>query len=109
METKGPPSHGGLSTENQSALHWLTPEDKVWDVSTTGYPAASITAVNVCSHPRVKANKLFNKKLYPGPNMLSLYTKRPESHCEEQCLLLSSKAGSSCVEAVHSGGNGLDC
>lgn len=59
----------------------------------------SITAVNVCSNPRVKANKLFNKKLYPGPNMLSLYPKRPESHCEGQCAaVVPAGTGSSCVK-----------
>lgn len=89
MEIKGPPH--GLPTEDQSASALLTDADKVWDVvHNWNTQLQAITAVNVCSNPRVKANKLFNTKLCPGPNMLSLYTKRPEPHCEGQCIAVVS-------------------
>lgn len=108
METKGPPSHCGLPTENQSAgalAHWSGWELGCLSEHNWNTQLQPITAVNVCSNPRVKANKLFNKKLYPGPNMLSLYTKRPESHCEEQCFAVFQQK-----QAVPSlGGTGLDC
>lgn len=57
MEIKGPPH--GLPTEDQSASALLTDADKVWDVvHNWNTQLQAITAVNVCSNPRVKENKL---------------------------------------------------
>lgn len=90
MEIKGSPSHPitmDFPSRTSQQAHWLPDADKVWDVlHNWNTQLQSITAVNVCSNPRVKANKLLNKKLCPGPNTLSLYTNRPEPHCEGQCF-----------------------
>lgn len=38
----------------------------------------------------VKANKLVNQKDYPWPKHAVFVYKRPDFHCEEQCICSSS-------------------
>lgn len=99
METKGPPSHCGLPLRTSQQAYWLTDEDKTWDVGAQlEHPTAVRHSVNVCSNPRVKANKLFNKKL-SWPKHAVFVSQTPESHCEGQCAaVVPAGTGSSCVK-----------
>lgn len=91
-ETKGPPHHCRATTLDQSPST-LRSLRRVSGISKHSWNTRlhSVTAVNVCSNPCVKANKLLNKKFYPWPKYAVFVRKTSESHCEEQCIRSSSR------------------